>query len=73
MTHVDTAAKILSRKSNLSNIDLVKLRILYHIFKAIQNIQSYSYEAPTKIIAANYSESGELKYSFRTYLPGGFN
>ena len=73
MTQVDAAAKILSRKSNLSNIDLVKLRILYHIFKAIQSIQNYSYEEPTKVIVANYSDSGELKYSFRTYLPGGFN
>ena len=73
MTQVDAAAKILSRKSNLSNIDLVKLRILYHIFSAIKDIQNRNYKAPTKIIEADYSDSGELKYSFRTYLPGGFN
>ena len=74
MTLVDKAANILSRKNNLSNIELVKLRILYHIFKSIQSIQdNWNTKAPTNIIKADYSDSGLINFSFLTELPGGFN
>lgn len=73
MVYVDKNANILSKRDHLSDIDLVKLRILYHIFMAIQTIQKANFKFSKKVIIADYSYGGVLTYSVKDNLPGGFN
>lgn len=77
MVYVDRNANILSRRNNLSDIDLVKLRILYHIFTAIQAIQKTTQKTNLKFvekaIIADYSTGGVLTYDIKNNLPGCFN
>ena len=77
MVYVDRNANILSRRNNLSDIDLVKLRILYHIFTAIQAIQKTTQKTNLKFvekaIIADYSTGGVLTYDIKDNLPDCFN
>ena len=73
MTYVDKKANILSRRDNFSDIDLVKLRILYHIFTAIQAVQKASFKISKRVIIADYSTGGVLTYDIKDNLPDCFN
>lgn len=76
MTILDGQAKIQGRQDKLSDIDLVKVRILYHIFHIINSIQNDSLpiKLPTKkYIVVDYADAGNLFYELKDRLPGGFN
>ena len=78
MTILDGQAKIQGRQDKLSDIDLIKVRILYHIFHIINCIQEENLPAniklPTKkYIVVDYADAGNLFYELKDRLPGGFN
>ena len=78
MNILDRQAKIQGRQDKLSDIDLVKVRILYHIFYIIKTIQEdnlpASIKLPTKkCIVVDYASAGNLFYELKDNLPGGFN
>ena len=78
MDIVDRQAKIIGKQDKLSDIDLVKVRILYHIFSIIKSIQEdntpENIELPTKkYIVIDYADAGNLYWSLKDNLPGGFN
>lgn len=77
MNLLDRQAKIQGRQDRLSDIDLVKVRILYHIFYIIKSIQEgnlpSTIQLPTKkYIVVNYADAGNLLYELKDHLPGGF-
>jgi hypothetical protein len=78
MDIVDGQARIQGRQDRLSDIDLVKVRILYHIYNIIKSIQEDNLPAtiqlPTKkYIVVEYADAGNLFYELKDNLPGGFN
>lgn len=78
MDILDGQAKIQGRQDRLSDIDLVKVRILYHIFYIIKSIQEDDLPADIKLptkkyIVINYADAGNLYYELKDNLPGGFN
>lgn len=78
MDILDSQARIATKKDKLSDIDLVKVRILYHIFHIIKCIQEDNLPAniklPTKkYIVLEYADAGNLYWSLKDNLPGGFN
>ena len=78
MDILDRQANIAGRQDKLSDIDLVKVRILYHIYNIIKSIQEDNLPAtiqlPTKkYIVVEYADAGNLFYELKDNLPGGFN
>ena len=78
MDILDGQAKIQGRQDRLSDIDLVKVRILYHIFHIIKCIQEDQLPATIKLptkkyIVVEYADAGNLFYELKDNLPGGFN
>ena len=76
MQIVDEGAKIIGKQNNLSDIDLVKVRILRHIFEFTSTIQENN--SPVKLIPGNhiilsYADAGNLDWKVSKSLPGGFN
>ena len=78
MDILDGQAGILMKRDKLSDIDLVKVRILYHIYHIIKCIQEDNLPAtiqlPTKkYIIIGYADAGNLDWMLKDNLPGGFN
>ena len=78
MDILDKQANIAGRQDKLSDIDLVKVRILYHIFHIIKCIQEDNLPADIKLptkkyIVVEYADAGNLYYELKDNLPGGFN
>lgn len=78
MDILDGQANIAGRQDKLSDIDLVKVRILYHLFYIIKSIQEdnlpSNIQLPTeKYIEIDYASAGNLFYKLKDNLPGGFN
>ena len=78
MRFLDRQANIAGRQNKLSDVDLVKVRILYHLYNIIKNIEEDNLPGnimlPTKkCIVINYADDGDLFYELKDRLPGGFN